>query len=103
MSKGEETKSKILQQGGELFSKQRYAGSFMSNIMRVTGLQKGGIYNHFQSKDDLTLQAFDFAIACINQHTKSAFKINSWKLISMLKRLKLSSANTFNILQNYSK
>ncbi|MEH2003395.1 MAG: TetR/AcrR family transcriptional regulator [Nostoc sp.] len=74
MSKGEETKSRILYQAAELFNQQGYAGSSMSDIMRVTGLQKGGIYNHFQSKDDLALQAFDFAIARIKQHTRFALR-----------------------------
>ncbi|MBD2524849.1 TetR/AcrR family transcriptional regulator [Nostoc sp. FACHB-133] len=74
MSKGEETKSRILHQAAELFNQQGYAGSSMSDIMRVTGLQKGGIYNHFQGKDDLALQAFDFAIARIKQHTRFALR-----------------------------
>lgn len=68
MSKGEETKTRILQQAAELFNQQGYAGSSISDIMRVTGLQKGGIYNHFQSKDELALQAFDYAIASISKH-----------------------------------
>lgn len=76
MSKGEETKTKILQQAAELFNQQGYAGSSMSDIMRVTGLQKGGIYNHFQSKDELALQAFDFAIACVSKHYRSALRSN---------------------------
>ncbi|AKG20037.1 TetR/AcrR family transcriptional regulator [Calothrix sp. 336/3] len=63
MSKGQETKLKILQQAAELFNQQGYAGASMSDIMKVTGLQKGGIYNHFQSKEDLAIQAFDYAIA----------------------------------------
>jgi AcrR family transcriptional regulator len=67
MSKGEETKERILQQAAELFNQKGYAGSSMSDIMRVTGLQKGGIYNHFKSKDDLALQAFDYAIAQITR------------------------------------
>ncbi|MBD6618056.1 TetR/AcrR family transcriptional regulator [Komarekiella sp. 'clone 1'] len=74
MSKGEETKTKILQQAAELFNQQGYAGSSMSDIMRVTGLQKGGIYNHFQSKDELALQAFDFAIACVSRHYRSVLR-----------------------------
>lgn len=74
MSKGEETKAKILQQAAELFNQQGYAGSSISDIMRVTGLQKGGIYNHFQSKDELALQAFDFAIASVSQHTRAALR-----------------------------
>lgn len=74
MSKGEETKVKILHQAAELFNQQGYAGSSISDIMRVTGLQKGGIYNHFKSKDDLALQAFDYAIACVSQRTKTVLR-----------------------------
>jgi AcrR family transcriptional regulator len=37
-------------------------------------LHRGGIYNHFQSKDELALQAFDFAIACVTQQTKAAVR-----------------------------
>lgn len=67
MSKGEETKEKILTAAAELFNQQGYGGSSIADIMRVTRLQKGGIYNHFKSKDDLALQAFDFAIAQISK------------------------------------
>ncbi|MBW4617398.1 MAG: TetR/AcrR family transcriptional regulator [Desmonostoc vinosum HA7617-LM4] len=74
MSKGEETKTRILQQAAELFNQQGYAGSSISDIMRVTGLQKGGIYNHFQSKDELALQAFDFAVACVSKHFRAALR-----------------------------
>ncbi|BAZ69613.1 MAG: TetR/AcrR family transcriptional regulator [Pelatocladus maniniholoensis HA4357-MV3] len=74
MSKGEETKAKILQQAAELFNQQGYAGSSISDIMRVTGLQKGGIYNHFSSKDELALQAFDYAIAQIKKLYRDAWR-----------------------------
>ncbi|MBD2440412.1 TetR/AcrR family transcriptional regulator [Nostoc sp. FACHB-110] len=74
MSKGEETKTRIIQQAAELFNQQGYAGASISDIMRVTGLHKGGIYNHFPSKDDLALQAFDFAIARVTQHTTAAIR-----------------------------
>ena len=30
--------------------------------MKSTGLEKGGIYNHFGSKDQLALEAFDYAV-----------------------------------------
>jgi TetR/AcrR family transcriptional regulator, transcriptional repressor for nem operon len=74
MSKGEETKEKIIKQAAELFNKQGYAGSSISDIMRVTQLQKGGIYNHFQSKDQLAVEAFDYAIALIQQYYRTAWK-----------------------------
>lgn len=74
MSKGEETKARIIQQAAELFNQQGYAGSSISDIMRVTGLQKGGIYNHFHSKDELALQAFDYAIACVSKNYRLALR-----------------------------
>lgn len=61
MPKAKETKEKIVKQAAELFNQQGYAGSSISDIMRATGLQKGGIYNHFHSKQELALAAFDFA------------------------------------------
>lgn len=63
MSKAKETKEKIIKQAAELFNQQGYAGSSISDIMRATQLKKGGIYNHFQSKQELALAAFDFATA----------------------------------------
>lgn len=74
MSKGEETKERILHQAASLFNTQGYAGASISDIMRVTGLKKGGIYNHFQSKDELALQAFDYAIDLIRQRYGDALK-----------------------------
>lgn len=62
MSKAQQTQHHILEQSAALFNKQGYAGSSMADVMRVTGLQKGGIYNHFSSKDELALAAFDFAV-----------------------------------------
>ncbi len=72
MSKGEETKERIIQQAAELFNKQGYAGTSMSDIMQVTGLKKGGIYNHFQNKDELALQAFDYAVSLISYRYRIA-------------------------------
>ncbi|WP_017653573.1 TetR/AcrR family transcriptional regulator [Fortiea contorta] len=74
MSKGQETKARIIQKAAELFNQQGYAGSSIADIMRVTGLQKGGIYNHFQSKDELALLAFEYAIACVSQRTRTALR-----------------------------
>lgn len=74
MSKAKETKEKILKQAAELFNQQGYAGSSISDIMRATGLQKGGIYNHFQSKQELALEAFDFASRHISRRFLIAMK-----------------------------
>lgn len=70
MKRGEQTRNIILEQTAILFNKQGVAGTTMSDIMAVTGLQKGGIYNHFASKDELALAAFDTAWG----HVKERFE-----------------------------
>lgn len=44
----------------------------MSDIMEATGLEKGGIYNHFESKEALALQAFDHAVSVCAERLRSA-------------------------------
>lgn len=61
MSKGTETRERIIAQAADVFNVAGYAGTAISDIMRVTGLEKGGIYRHFASKDELALAAFDYA------------------------------------------
>jgi TetR/AcrR family transcriptional regulator, transcriptional repressor for nem operon len=74
MSKARATKERILKQAAELFNQQGYAGASMSDIMQATGLQKGGIYNHFPSKQALALAAFDFAVQLTSQRYGKAMK-----------------------------
>ncbi len=72
MSKGEQTRERILAQAAQLFNQQGYFGSSLSDIMQETGLEKGGIYNHFASKEQLALEAFDYAIHVIDQRLRLA-------------------------------
>lgn len=61
MSKGQETRKQIIQRAAELFNKRGYHGSSISDLMECTGLQKGGIYRHFENKEQLALEAFEYA------------------------------------------
>jgi AcrR family transcriptional regulator len=63
MRKGEATRQRIVVRTADLLNTQGYLGTPVSEIMRVAGLQKGGIYRHFESRDALTLEAFEFAVA----------------------------------------
>lgn len=67
MSKAEATKAYIIQQAALLFNQKGYAGLSITDIMEATGLKKGGIYNHFKSKDDIAIQAFDYAAGLVQQ------------------------------------
>ncbi len=79
MSKGEQTRERILARSAQLFNRQGYSGSSLSDIMRETGLEKGGIYNHFSSKEQLALEAFDYAYKLVQQRVRQALvgKLNA--------------------------
>ena len=74
MSKAEATKAHIIQQSAIVFNQRGYAGSSMADIMQATGLKKGGIYNHFASKDELALAAFDYAVSLLSQRIWSVVR-----------------------------
>ena len=63
MSKGEETRQRIVELAAPLFNQQGYAGCSMSDIMAATGLEKGGIYRYFGSKETLAAEAFQYSVA----------------------------------------
>ncbi|MGL5834575.1 MAG: TetR/AcrR family transcriptional regulator [Waterburya sp.] len=74
MSKAQQTKARIVQQAAAVFNQKGYAGSSIADIMQATGLKKGGIYNHFASKDELAVAAFDYAVSLMSQEVWSAVK-----------------------------
>jgi TetR/AcrR family transcriptional repressor of nem operon len=74
VGKGQETKQRIIEQAAEYLNQHGYFSTAVSEIMELTGLQKGGIYNHFESKEDLALQAFDYAIEQMSQKFAEALK-----------------------------
>ena len=61
MSKGELTRQRIVALAAPVFNQQGFAGTALSDLMGVTGLEKGGIYRHFESKQQLAEEAFDYA------------------------------------------
>ena len=61
MRKGEETRQEIIRKAAPIFNQRGYDGAALSDLMRSTGLEKGGIYRHFKSKQQLAAEAFDYA------------------------------------------
>ena len=61
MGKGELTRQRIVALAAPIFNQKGYAGTALSDLMRATGLEKGGIYRHFESKQELAEDAFDHA------------------------------------------
>src|SRR5271163_400358 len=61
MRKGEQTRQEIIRRAAPIFNQKGYDGAALSDLMRATGLKKGGIYRHFDSKQELAGDAFDHA------------------------------------------
>jgi TetR/AcrR family transcriptional repressor of nem operon len=59
--KGEATRQGIIRKAAPIFNQRGYDGAALSDLMRATGLEKGGIYRHFSSKEALAAEAFDYA------------------------------------------
>ena len=74
MGKGEQTRERILEQAAVLFNVQGFAGSSLADIMQATGLRKGGIYRHFESKEALALEAFDHAVGLVRARFVAALE-----------------------------
>jgi TetR/AcrR family transcriptional repressor of nem operon len=61
VTKGEQTRNEIVRKSAPLFNQKGYEGTSLSDLMKATGLQKGGIYRHFSSKEELATVTFDYS------------------------------------------
>ena len=50
-----------------MFNRQGYVGASLRDLIDATGLEKGGIYNHFGSKEQLALEAYDYAMTLVTE------------------------------------
>lgn len=62
LSKSERTKTTIIEAAAHLFNTKGFAGTSMKDIMKATGLSKGGLYGNFETKEEIAVAAFDHAV-----------------------------------------
>src|SRR5277367_5162107 len=73
MTKGEQTRRRIVEAAAPVFNKRGYEGASLSDLMAATGLKKGGIYRHFSSKEELAAEAFDYTWDAARECREPAF------------------------------
>jgi AcrR family transcriptional regulator len=56
--RGEQTRLEIIQGAHDLFVRQGYHGTSMRQIAQQAGIALGGLYNHFESKEDVFRAVF---------------------------------------------
>lgn len=64
-TKGAQTRRRIIELAAPVFNRRGYVGASMRDLVDATGLEKGGIYNHFGSKEQLALEAYDHAMRIV--------------------------------------
>ncbi|MCB0082956.1 MAG: TetR/AcrR family transcriptional regulator [Caldilineaceae bacterium] len=85
--KGQLTREHIIAKAAVIFNTKGFAAASMADVMQATGLQKGGLYNHFDTKDELLLAAFDYALDKVTQAVLQVIKReqnSTQKLIALI-------------------
>ena len=62
VKKGLQTKQKVITKSLHLFSVKGYYNTSINDILAATSLTKGGLYGHFQSKEDIWYAVYDQAV-----------------------------------------
>ncbi|HUA10015.1 MAG TPA: TetR/AcrR family transcriptional regulator [Candidatus Acidoferrales bacterium] len=70
--KGSKRRLAILASAAPIFNRRGFAGTSIADILEATALEKGGLYNHFGSKEELALEAFDYAYAQVDAYFTKA-------------------------------
>jgi TetR/AcrR family transcriptional regulator, transcriptional repressor for nem operon len=77
MNKGEATRQRIVEAAAPLFNQHGFAGCSMQDVMDATGLEKGGLYRHFGSKEELAAESFRYALSqSVKTRTDDLSEIN---------------------------
>ena len=71
-SKATATRERIVEKAARVFNRHGYAATSMSVLLTEVGLQKGGLYNHFASKEQLAVESLDYAVRCVTTRFEAA-------------------------------
>ncbi len=62
----------ILVSAAPIFNRRGFAGTSIADILEATALEKGGLYNHFASKEELAVAAFEYAFDEVQAYFRDA-------------------------------
>ena len=79
MKKGEESRQRLIKCAAELFWKNGYSATGISEILKQTGLPKGSFYFYFKSKDDLATAVTEYYQKILLEQFRSSSQGNDWE------------------------
>ena len=84
-TKGARTRQRVIESAAPVFNQRGYWGASLRDLMDATGLEKGGIYNHFRSKDELAAAAFEHNVERMGALIRSALESSPRDAVSRLR------------------
>jgi len=72
MTKAEKTRQFIIERSAPIINKKGVAGTSMSDLMEATHLAKGGIYGNFESKEEISLEVFNYLSLAVGKALDNA-------------------------------
>ena len=79
MKKGEESRQRLIECAAELFWKNGYSATGISEILKQTGLPKGSFYFYFKSKDELAMAVTEYYQKVLIDHFQSSSIRKNWE------------------------
>ena len=79
MKKGEESRQRLIECAAELFWKNGYSATGISEILKQTGLPKGSFYFYFKSKDNLATAVTEYYQKILLEQFRSSSQGNDWE------------------------
>ena len=76
-AKGTQTRQNIIEKTLQLFCIKGYYNTSINDILKATGLTKGGLYGHFSSKEEIWYAVYDEALTIWRQVIFKGIQSNS--------------------------
>lgn len=74
ISKGQRTRIDIIRQSAALMNRRGFLAAPISAVIKATGIQKGGLYRHFENREALAYEALDFAVSQVRDRFRQALE-----------------------------
>jgi len=86
-----DNRRRVIESAARLFRQRGLDAVTLDDVMKDAGLTRGAFYGHFKSKDDLVVQAMDFAVKPANSLEASSFEEYVTRYLSTAHRDKRSA------------
>ena len=84
ITKADRTREFIIAKAAPLFNKKGYAGTSMSDIMKATGLAKGGLYGNFRNPAETAALAFEYSYSRMRDDIRARVKAKKTAMEKLL-------------------